>query len=104
MEYQATFEIDCGVSPGFGLKYPDHIKKTETLSADSSKEAYKNAMSIAKEIAGDYLSNPNTGFTTVQLLSLRSSEGCVPFNVSKSVVKRSTLENILALFSASPKK
>ncbi|MDD3175350.1 MAG: hypothetical protein PHU51_02640 [Candidatus Nanoarchaeia archaeon] len=101
MEYQATFGIDCGVSPGYGVKYPDNVKRTETLLADSPQDAYQNAMGLAKNFADDYLSNPDNGFTTVQLLSLRGSEGNVSFDASKSVVKRSMLEHLLALASES---
>ena len=99
MEYQATFGINCGVSPGYGVKYPDNVKRTETLSADSPQVAYQNAMSMARKFADDYLSNPENGLTTVQLLSLRSSDGVVPFDVSKSVVKRSMLEHLLLILS-----
>ena len=99
MEYQATFGINCGVSQGYGVKYPDNVKRTETLSADSPQVAYQNAMSMARKFADDYLSNPENGLTTVQLLSLRSSDGVVPFDVSKSVVKRSMLEHLLLILS-----
>ena len=51
-------------------------------------------MSIAREFADDYLSNPDNGFTTVQLLSLRGGED-VSFDASKSVVKRSMLEHFV---------
>lgn len=101
MEYQATFGIDCGVSPGFGVKYPDYERKNETLSADSPQVAYQNAMDLAEKFADDYLSNPDTGLTTVQLLSLKDSGGDVSFDASKSVVKRSMLEHLLSLASES---
>jgi len=35
MEYCATFGIDCRVSLGFGVKYPDYVRREETFSADS---------------------------------------------------------------------
>lgn len=104
MEYQATFGIDCGVSSGCGVKYPDNVERTETLSADNSQLAYQNAMGLAGKFADDYLSNPDNGVTTVQLLSLRNSEGDVPFEASKSVVKRSMLEHLLTLASESAPK
>ncbi len=100
MEYQATFGIDCGVSSGYGIKCPDNVERTETLLADTPQVAYQNAMSMAGKFADDYLSNPNNGLTTVQLLSLRSSNGDVPFDVSKSVVKRSMLEHLLLIFAS----
>ena len=101
MEYQATFGIDCGVSPGYGVKYPDNVERTETLSANSPQVAYQNAMDLARKFADDYLSNPDNGLTTVQLLSLRNPDGDVPFEASKSVVKRSMLEHLLSLASES---
>ena len=96
MKYQATFGIDGGVSPGFGVKYPDYIRRTEEISAENSKDAYQNAMTMAKEFAYDHLSNPETDFTTVQLLSLSGPDGAVSFDASKAVVKRSTLEDLFS--------
>jgi len=101
MDYQATFGIDCGVSPGFGVKYPDYEKRTERINADTSQVAYENAMDLARKFADDYLSNPDTGLTIVQLLSLRGSDGEVSFDVSKSVVKRTMLEHLLSSASES---
>jgi len=99
MEYQATFGIDCGVSPGFGVKYPDYVREQKVILADSPQVAYQNAMNLAGEFADDHLSNPDTGFTTVQLLSLNGPDGAVSFDASKAVVKRSMLEHLLALAS-----
>ena len=94
MEYKATFGIDGGVSPGFGVKYPDYVRRIETLSADSPQLAYQNAMVLAEKFADNSLSNPETGLTTVQLLSLRGVDGDVSFDASKAVVKRSELEHL----------
>lgn len=99
MEYQAIFGIDCGVSFGHGAKYPDNVKRTEIFSADNDQVAYQNAMDLAKKFAEDYLSNPDNDLTTVQLISLRSSGKNIPFDASKSVVKRSILEHLLILAS-----
>lgn len=99
MEYQATFGIDGGVSPGFGVKYPDYIRRTEKISAENPQVAYREAMSIAGKFADDYLSNPETGLTTVQLLSLNGPAGTVSFDASTAVVKRSMLEHFLAVHS-----
>lgn len=99
MEYQATFGIDCGVSHGFGVKYPDYDRRIERISADSPQVAYQNAMSLAEKFADDYLSNPDTGLTTVQLLSLNGSDVAVSFDASKAVVKRSTLDHLLVITS-----
>ena len=101
MEYQATFGIDCGVSPGYGVKYPNNVERTQPLSADPPQVAYQHSMNLAGKFADDYLSNPNNGLTTVQLLSLRGSDGDVSFDASKAVVKRSMLEHLLSLSSES---
>ncbi len=97
MEYRATFRIDCGVSPGYGVKYPGNVERTETLLADSPQVAHQEAMNRAREFADDYLSNPDNGLTTVQLLSLQDSNGAVvSFDASKSVVQSNMLEHLLA--------
>ncbi len=95
MEYTANFLIDCEVSLGFGVKYSDKVERIERFVAETPQVAYQNAMEIARKFADDYLSNPDTCSTTVQLSSLRA-DGDVSFDVPKSVVKRSMLEHIMA--------
>ena len=56
---------------------------------------------MAGEFADDYLSNPDSGLTTVQLLSLSSSEGDVDFDPSESIVERSMWEHFMAIASES---
>ena len=97
MEYQAVYEIDGGVSHGFGLKSPDHYKKRETIAADNPETAYQKAMVLAENFADDSLSNPETGLTTVNLLSLIGPEGSLAFDASKSVVKRTTLDHLISV-------
>ncbi len=98
MEYRATFEIDGAVSQGFGVKEPDISTRSEMIIADGAEEAYKTAMSLAKNFADDYLSNPKTGLTSVRLLSLKDASGkSLPFDAENSVVERSTLEHLMAL-------
>jgi len=104
MEYQATFEINCGESPGFGVKYPAYERRTEKISAENPQVAYDKAMTQAGKFADDYLSDPVTGFTTVLLLGLSSPDGGVSFDASKAVVKRSMLEHLLALALVSEEK
>ena len=99
MEYQATFGIDGGVSPGFGVKYPDYVREQKVILADSPQVAYQNAMNLAGKFADNYLSNPDTCLTTVQLLSLNGPNGTVSFDAFKAIVKRSMLEHLLALAS-----
>ena len=95
--YTAVFDIDCGVSSGFGIKYPDRVEKREKFSSKNPEQAYQQAMSMAEKFADDYLSNPETGLTTVQLSVLRSPNKEVSFDISKSIVKRSMLEHLLAI-------
>ena len=47
MEYQATFGIDCGVSPGFGVKYPDYVREQKVILADSPQVAYQKFLKVA---------------------------------------------------------
>ncbi|MBI2564601.1 hypothetical protein HYV79_01275 [Candidatus Woesearchaeota archaeon] len=103
MEYQATFGIDGGVSHGFGIVYSDYVREQKVIFADSHQVAYQNAMSMAGKFADDYLSNPDSGFTTVQLLSLRSPDEDISFDVSKSVVKRSWVDHVARIASLEDK-
>nr|MBI4156308.1 hypothetical protein [Candidatus Woesearchaeota archaeon] len=101
MEYQAIFGIDCGVSNGFGVKDPDYVRRTEEISADSPEVAYDKAMVEARRFANDYLSNPETELTAVQLLSLNGPNGFVSFDASKAIVKCSMLEHLLSSINKS---
>ena len=103
MEYKANYGIDCWISPGFGVKYPDFVREQKVISADSPQGAYQSAMDLAGKFADDYLSNPETGLTIVQLLSLSDSDGDVPFDASKSVVKKSWLDHIVRIASLEDK-
>lgn len=95
--YQATYDIDCGVSPGFGVKYPEHLERVECFAAESGESAYQHALVLAKQFAKDYLSSPKTGFTTVKLTSLRDPEREISIDKEKAVVRRSLLEHVLDL-------
>ena len=81
------------------MKYPDNVKRVEEFSAENNQAAYQEAMELAISFADDYLSNPNTGLTTVQLSSLNGPNGAISFDTSKSIVKRSMLEHLLSLAS-----
>ncbi|MEK6969008.1 MAG: hypothetical protein AABW48_01125 [Nanoarchaeota archaeon] len=70
MEYCATFGIDGGVSPGFGVKYPMYEKREEVLTADTHFKAVVAAATQARQFSLDYLSNPHNDLTTVTLLEL----------------------------------
>ncbi len=99
MEYQATFGIHCGVSHGFGIKYPDYVEEIKKISAPTSDAAFLNAVDCARQFADDYLSDPETGLTTVQLLELRGPKGNISFDPTKATVKCSWLEHILVRHS-----
>ena len=109
MDYTAKFGIDGGVSPGFGVKYPDYIGRVEIINADSPCEAMAAALKMAKDYSQDHLSNPNTNYTTVTLLSLADAPGSkleqellagkgeAEFLNGCAVVKCSSLEHLLLL-------
>lgn len=94
MEYHAIFKIDCGVSHSHGIKYPENLEKTETFDAESFQVAYTVAINLAGKFADSYLSNPETGLTTVRLLSLRDSNGEIPLSHLKTVVQGKSLESL----------
>ena len=103
MEYEAHYEINCGgpygfdVKPhGFDVKYSHLVNLTEQITAENNEGALRHALSQAKKFADNYLSDPETGFTTVKLLSLYSEDGDVEFDREKAVVKRSMEEHLLA--------
>ncbi len=104
MEYNARYFIDCGVSSGFGMKDPDNLVRTQKILADNSEDAYKIAMKLAENFADDYLSNPQTGLTTVQLLSLNNQNDQVSFDPSRSIVKRGILEHFFLSRVRRPQK
>jgi len=65
LEYRAMFDIDHGVSPGFGIKYPDHSRESLTFTANNDIEALAKIFQTAARFSNDYLSNPNTALTKV---------------------------------------
>lgn len=75
MEYNAVFEIDGGVSHGFGLKEPDHYWRTEKIIANSNEDAMKQTIERVMYHANESLSNPDTGYTIVTLSSLIDENG-----------------------------
>ena len=95
LDYTALYGIDCGVSPGFGMKYPDYVEREENFKASDDHDSVEKAMEKANEFADDYLSNPETGKTTVTLLNLYGSNGNIKFDKDKSIVERSMLEHLL---------
>lgn len=99
MNYKATFEIDGGVSNGFGLKQPDNTHRTEYISSPNPQDAYIKTMELATDHANNYLSNPETGYTTVKLVSLVGPEGNIPFDPFKSTVRRSMFQHMIAVIS-----
>ena len=97
MEYRASYGINCGVSHGFGLKDSDYVELTEQFSEENDNDALRISLIRARKFADDYLSDPETGLTTVRLLSLVGPNGNVSFDSESAVVKRSVLEHLLTL-------
>jgi hypothetical protein len=99
MEYTAMYEISCGVSNGFGAKYPDQVEREQKIQASGDHAALREAMNCATSFADDYLSNPDTGKTTVRLLSLAGPGGSIALDQKKAVVERTMLQHVLALYA-----
>ena len=76
MKYEALFGIDCGISQGFGVKYPDYVEIREEIAAGSPADAMREAVSRARYHSRNYLSNPETGKTLVTLKSVIDNDGC----------------------------
>lgn len=98
-EYKVIYGINCGVSHGYGIKYPDYEERTEKILAEDDDSALRNTIMQAEKFADDYLSNPDTGLTTVRILNLVGPNGEVSFNIKDAIVKRSMLEHLLASIS-----
>ena len=78
MKYKAVFDVDGGVSHGFGVKHPDHYEKKEEFDLDKkwdSENVIGKAICLGREIAKDALSNPNTDLTKVTLIGLYGPDG-----------------------------
>lgn len=65
MNYVVMYGISCGVSQGFGLKYPDYIERTERIDADNNLSALIKIAKKAVEFSFEYLSNPDDDATIV---------------------------------------
>ncbi len=99
MNYEAIFDIDYGIPREFGIKYPEKITRRENIVAENSSTAYWHAMVLAERFASEYLSNPKTGLTIVQLSSLSGPAGeTVSFDLNNSVVKRGAFDRLLLGF------
>jgi len=86
MKYKAVYNVDGGCSEGFGVSYPENYEEVRTIIADSPRDSMEKAVNIAIEISMGGLSNPNTGYTTVKLLSLFDSD-------NKELSQRSLVKN-----------
>ncbi|MBS3073595.1 hypothetical protein J4465_02270 [Candidatus Pacearchaeota archaeon] len=74
--YLATYEISCGVSPGYGIKGPSHETIEEKFSAEGDVDALRIASIKAIKFSRDYLSNPaEDDFTTVTLIKFLGPNG-----------------------------
>lgn len=94
MEYTIKFGINCGVSSGFGLKSSDYVEREERFSADTFISAVIQASKLATSFADDYLSDPQTDYMTVRLLSFFEEKRELKFD-KEMVVRRSTLDHLL---------
>lgn len=103
MQYTAMYKVDGGVSQGFGIKYPDQYDIKRDFEAEPA-DAYAFAMKIAKDYADDALSNPDTGKTVVELVSLRGPNGAVEFDRKKAFVETSMLEHFLMFVDSKKEK
>lgn len=107
MEYKVIFGIDGGISNGFGLKEPDYYERNEKIYADSDEKAFENALGLAIKHAKYGLSNPETNYITVKLLTLKdenndnlnqeslNKDSKIEFEEGCVIVKCSMLEHIL---------
>ena len=111
--YPATFGIDGGVSPGFGVKYPDYIEKDIIIQAENGIDAVDKAYDKAKELSREHLSNPNTGTTKVFILSIYNNrhrldvaalvdwnkihDGRIKVEDKRLVARCSTLEHLASM-------
>ena len=68
--YTAVFEIEHGVSKGFGVVYNDIITKSKLISAESDIEALKHAYHFGEQLVKNYLANTD-GYKTATLISLK---------------------------------
>lgn len=79
MKYVAKYGIDGGVSPGFGVKYPDYCEKEENFELKDEIANEENALCksaiIGYKISRNHLSNPDTDETKVTLLNLFKEKG-----------------------------
>ncbi len=75
MAYKVVYDINCGLSHGFGLKEPHHYVKEEEISAEDDRSALHRAAINAIKHSRDHLSSPVDDFTTVILADLYGPEG-----------------------------
>ncbi|MBI4451276.1 hypothetical protein HY642_04845 [Candidatus Woesearchaeota archaeon] len=94
--YKAEYHIDHGVSQGFGIKYPDESTERYEFAAESTIDAILEMEARAAHYAREFLSNPETGRTTVTLKRLEAADGTsidVLAEIAKAVPRDSRLED-----------
>lgn len=94
MKYTARLGINCGISSGYGIKYPDYVEIEEQFAADTFVDAVIQASKLATRFADNYLSDPETDYTTVRLLSFFEEKRELKLD-NEMVVRRSTLDHLL---------
>jgi len=78
VNYIATFEVDGGISHGFGLSEPQNYEERREFEFDeeySSEQVLAKSVCLGRKIAVDALSNPITELTRVTLLKLCGPKG-----------------------------
>ncbi|MCH7568595.1 MAG: hypothetical protein IIA87_04195 [Nanoarchaeota archaeon] len=73
--YRGYFEVQGGASPGFGVKYPDETTYQEDFVASNETEAFRKALTHARRLSMDHLSDPNTNKTIVTMTLTRPDGG-----------------------------
>ena len=78
MKYKAVFDVDGGVSQGFGLKESSYYKEEKEFDFDGKgddKQVIGYAICLGRKISINALSNPNTNLTKVTLIGLYGPNG-----------------------------
>ncbi|MEK6848321.1 MAG: hypothetical protein AABX65_01685 [Nanoarchaeota archaeon] len=100
--YTAIFEIDSGVSQGFGIVYSEKYEERENITASNDEEAMLLTAKRAAYWARESLSNPNTCRTDVKITSLLEGNRTINQKTTTSLVKKLDFlrfENNCALLS-----
>lgn len=76
--YTAIFEVDGGISHGFGLSEPENYQERREFELDEKypfEQVLAKSVCLGRKIAINALSNPRTELTKVTLLNLYGPNG-----------------------------